>query len=158
MWELLFPSVCILQMTIFETLGLVPFQNSPTNGWHPPIGLCWSCHPYQPLRAKGTCLNLPPCFFPKAPGIWQRYFAAVLWEVCSAQLPPNGSDDHRNSPLQMRPGGVQKLPLFHYHARISIPRKDFYSAGDNSSMWKEALNPTHAPAYPSFPWKSSLLF
>ena len=76
-------------------------------------------------------------FVSKVPGVWQRCFAAVLWEIYALRdLQWSATSnwlwfDHRNVPVQVKSGGVWKLPLLHYHTKISTQRGDLYSARHN---------------------------
>ena len=50
--------------------------------------------------------------------------------------------------MQMKPGGVQELPLLHHHAKIFAQRGDLYSACTIGAVCKGVWKTAHARAAP----------
>ena len=100
---------------------------------------------------KDTGLALFLCLFSKVPGIWQRCFAAVLWEIytlrnigwstASALLWPY----RRNAPVQVKPAGVGELPLLLCHATISTQRENLHSGRHNLCHTQRSVEDCECP-------------
>ena len=92
-------------------------------------------------------------FVSKVPGVWQRCSAAGLGEINAwrdIQWSTTQSwlrCDHRKVPAQMKPGGLQGLPLLHHHA-VSAQSGDLYSARYNWCHCTKECGRLHVPAAP----------
>ena len=113
------------------------------------IYLCVSIPTPESWRTLAWSISV---FVSKVPGVWQRCFAAVLWEIHALRdmqwsTPQSGLWlDHRKAPAQMKPGGIKS-----YLCSITVLRSPPEAGictlqGTIHAVCKGVWKTAHAPA------------